>query len=88
MARLPERNGVWVETDQGIGIRNLHSILIGDVTIKVPKVDIVDPATGVTLAAEIPESALSNVRIARAASIPRCRVEHLNTQQLARLGYV
>lgn len=81
------RNGVWVETDQGVGIRNLEKVSVAGGEITVAKIDLVN-ADGSTAVAGLPEASLSGVRIARAASIPHDRVAHLTSAQLAALGYV
>jgi hypothetical protein len=92
MKNWKERQGVWVETDQGVGIRNVEKVSISDGsengTIEIPTayVDLVS-SSGETIAARIPESSLGNVRIARRVAIPAARVAHLSAEQLARLGY-
>lgn len=83
-----KRQGVWVESDEGVGIRTFEvKKLSRGGEIEIGYVDLVGE-DGVTIAAAVPEQSLTNVRIARASSIPRCRVEHLTVAQLAQMGYV
>ena len=86
MNNWQDRQGVWVETDQGVGIRTVEKIAIEGADIAVAYVDMVSDA-GETIAARIPESSLGNVRIARRVAIPAVRIAHLSAEQLARLGY-
>jgi hypothetical protein len=86
MKNWQDRQGVWVETDQGVGIRTVEKIAIEGTDIAVAYVDMVNDA-GETIAARIPESSLGNVRIARRVAIPAARVAHLTAEQLATLGY-
>lgn len=86
MKHWQDRQGVWIESDQGVGIRLIEKIRLGDQSIDAPYIHIVDSSGGTM--AQVPESALSNVRIARRASIPPDRIAHLNSEQLGRLGYV
>lgn len=91
MKHWKDRNGVWVETDQGVGIRlvdpkeirTADGAVVG--RIDVPMIHLTD-ADGVTMV-EVPESAVGNVRIARRASIPAQRIAGFSDEQLARLGY-
>lgn len=87
MKKWQERQGVWVESDQGVGIRTTEKIDIGGNEVAVGYVDIVS-GTGETIAARVPEASLTNVHIARRASIPPDRIAHLSADQLARMGYV
>jgi hypothetical protein len=89
MKNWQDRQGVWVETDQGVGIRTTEKTEIAGTghAITVAYVDMVDATTGETIAARIPESSLGNVRIARRVAIPAARIAHLSAEQLARLGY-
>lgn len=87
MKKWQDRQGVWVETDQGIGIRTSEKMDISGNEFQVGYVDIVDSA-GATIAARVPEASLTNVRLARRASIPPDRIAHLSAEQLARMGYV
>ena len=87
MKHWKDRQGVWVETDQGVGIRNFETVLVGSATVSVAYVDIVDK-TGETHAARIPESSLGNVRIARRVAIPAARIAHLSAERLGLLGYL
>lgn len=89
MKHWTERQGVWVETDQGVGIRTTESLQLveGVPAIKVGYIDMV-AGDGLTTAARVPETSLSNVRLARRASIPACRIEGLSAESLVRLGYV
>lgn len=89
MKHWTDRQGVWVETDQGVGIRTTESIQLvkGAPAIRVGYIDMVN-GEGDTIAARVPETSLSNVRLARRASIPACRIEGLSAESLVRLGYV
>lgn len=87
MKNWTDRQGVWVESDQGVGIRTVEKAIIGGSEIPCAYVDIVD-GTGMTLASRIPEASLTNVRIARRSAIPPDRIAHLSAEALARMGYV
>jgi hypothetical protein len=86
MKNWTDRQGVWVETDLGVGIRMIEATKLGSAEVMVPWVHLVG-ADGATLAA-LPESSVGNVRIARKSSIPTCRVEGISDERLAQLGYV
>jgi hypothetical protein len=90
MKHWTARQGVWVETDQGVGIRTTEKtrLALTGTEITVAYVDIVDPTTGETIAARIPEASLGSVRIARRVAIPAARIAHLSAEQLGALGYV
>jgi len=77
------RNGQWVESDQGVGIFIREREPVNDVTEWVHLTN----ADGTTLA-QLPADRCSNLRVARASSIPAARIEHLSAEQLEKLGYV
>lgn len=90
MKNWKDRQGVWVETDQGVGVRTIEKTRLEGavpVEISVGYVDMVNGA-GETIAARVPELSLGNVRIARAAAIPSARIAHLPPATLQQLGYV
>lgn len=97
------RNGQWVETDQGVGIHVIERVLVsadgsrrliygayvpaeGERIEREQWVHLTNP-DGTTLTA-LPVECCTNVRNARAASIPAPRREHLVPEQLAALGYL
>lgn len=73
------RPGMWVMTDQGVGIFSKERD--GSRTVHLIAAD------GSTICA-IPFGLMAGVRQAKADEIPASRVEHLDEQRLARLGYV
>lgn len=77
MKHWTQRNGVWVESDQGVGLRLIEN---GEWWIHLVNPD------GTTLA-QIPAARCANVVIARRESIPVARIAHLKGHQLAALGY-
>lgn len=92
MKNWQDRQGVWVRTDQGIGIRTVDNTSIevpGEPArmVSTAYVDIVD-GDGLTVAARVPQSSLSGVRIARLAEIPAARLVGQDPARLAKLGYV
>lgn len=86
MQNWKDRQGVWVECNEGVGIRVVETVDVSGRAVPVPYVHLSN-ADGTTLA-QLPESSCTNVRQARAASIPASRIGHLTVEQLARLGYV
>lgn len=87
MKHWTQRNGVWVESDQGVGIRKLDDVKQADgSTAQEWWIHLVNK-DGTTLAA-IPADRCSNVVIARRESIPAVRIEQLTDVQLTALGYV
>lgn len=87
MKTWDKRQGVWVESNEGVGIRTFETVDIAGRDLDVGYIDIVD-GSGQTIAARVPEASLTNVRIARRASIPPDRIGHLSAETLARMGYV
>lgn len=102
MSNWKFRSGVWVETDAGVGIRLSETILVSaDGSRKIVNasttpgpgesidrewwIHLTNP-NGSTLA-QIPERSAGAISIARGSSIPASRVEHLDAQALAKLGY-
>lgn len=81
------RNGMWVETDQGVGLFHVDELATADKpgTEKVPRVHMVD-SDGLTTVI-VNATDVTGLRQARAASIPAARVGHLDAETLARLGY-
>jgi hypothetical protein len=96
-------SGMWVSCDQGIGIfiiesvavkqdgtmrktGGLHASIQPDESLhRLPWVHLIN-ADGSTLA-EIPADRCANIKQAPLTSIPQARIEHLNSEQLAALGY-
>lgn len=77
------RNGQWVESDQGVGIYIIEREPVNGEREWVHLTN----DDGTTLA-QLPAARCTNLRVARASSIPAARVEHLSTEQLEKLGYV
>lgn len=96
------RNGMWVSSDQGVGIYTAHRVAItatsrrpldggaqalpAETVVNEPWVHLTD-ASGNTLAA-LPAERCSFLRQADAAELPAARVGHLSFAELAALGYL
>lgn len=102
MKHWTQRQGVWVESDQGVGIRIFEIVATKpDGSRKVVNSDY-EPAEGETVTqepwlhltnadgttlAQLPAASCTNVRLARSSSIPSARVAHMTADNLAALGY-
>lgn len=88
MKNWEQRSGVWVETDLGVGIRQLSRISVPGLAQGVVTAEIsLTNEDGETVAV-VPESAAGSVRIARVKAIPAARIAHLGDAELATLGYL
>lgn len=103
MKHWTQRQGVWVETEQGVGIRIFERVLVKANGARALVGADTAPGEGErldfepwihltnkdgTTLAQIPEAACKGLRIARRASIPQARIAALTDAQLTALGYV
>lgn len=96
------RNGMWVRTAAGVGIYVLEKVAVdasgnrrlasaaapladGERIEREPWVHLTNP-DGTTLA-QLPAANCGAIEQAKAGDIPAGRVEHLDADQLAALGY-